>query len=197
MRRRRLGARDRIVLEPSGQSDLVGAGRSGGRVDRRSLPDAVANLADPQPRESLALAATLAGAAFSPAGVVVPHAIAQALGGVLHVPHGLSVALATRQGLDFNREVCTAQYAELARCCRLSADNDETLADEFVATVNDILDRCDLPRTIAVPREAPDGLIGTLVRNAYDSTPVPITLNPRRVNEDEMRGFFERILSSR
>jgi len=30
----------------------------------------------------------LAGAAFSSAGVVVSHAIAQALGGVLHIPHG-------------------------------------------------------------------------------------------------------------
>ena len=62
------------------------------------LGAAVANPESPEHREPLAMAATMAGAAFSAAGVVVSHAIAQALGGVLHVPHGLSVALATRHG---------------------------------------------------------------------------------------------------
>jgi alcohol dehydrogenase class IV len=159
-----------------------------------NLARAVANPDSPEFREPLALAATMAGAAFSAAGVVVPHAIAQALGAVLHTPHGLSVALATRQGLAFNRETCTAQYAELARSCRLAGEDDEVLADRFVATVSELLDRCDLPRTIPVPADAPEDLVERLVRSAYDSAPVPITLNPRKVSEDDLGTGFGEIL---
>lgn len=159
-----------------------------------NLPAAVTNPADPEPREPLALAATMAGAAFSAAGVVVSHALAQALGGVLHIPHSLSVALATRAGLAFNRSACTAQYAELARACRLGGDNDDVLADRFVETVNNLLDRCNLPRTLSVPSDASDGLLEKLVRNAYDSTPVPITLNPRKVSEEDLRELFNEVL---
>jgi len=159
-----------------------------------NLPQAVSDPDDPAPREPLALAATLAGAAFGAAGVVVPHAIAQALGGVLHVPHGLGVALGTRLSLAFNRQACTAQYAELARCCQLGLEDDETLADRFVVAIDEMLDRCGISGQIEVPADAPADLLDRLVRNAYDSTPVPITLNPRKIAEEDMRGFFEHIL---
>lgn len=159
-----------------------------------NMADAVANPESGEFREPLALAATMAGAAFSAAGVVVPHAIAQALGAILHVPHGLSVALATRQGLSFNREACTAQYAELARSCRLTGDDDEALTDRFVVTVNELLDRCDLPSTFPVPADAPEDLVERLVRSACDSAPVPITLNPRKVSDVDMGAMFDCIL---
>ena len=159
-----------------------------------NLADAVANPAAVEYREPLAVAATMAGAAFSEAGVVVSHAIAQAVGAVLHVPHGLAVAVATREGLAFNRAACAAQYADLARCCRLAGEDDAELADRFVEAVNSLLDRCDLPRGIPAPADAPVDLAERLVHNAYESASVPITQNPRRVSEMEVRGLFESIL---
>lgn len=162
-----------------------------------NMAGAVANPDSAEFREPLALAATMAGAAFSAAGVVVPHAIAQALGAVLHVPHGLSVAIATRQGLSFNREACVGQYAELARSCHLAGDDDEALADRFVVTVNELLDRCDLPSTFPAPADAPEDLVEKLVRSAYGSAPVPITLNPRKVSERDMGAMFECVLPRR
>lgn len=169
------------------------AGRAVGLIVAH-LADAVANPADPEPREPLALAATLAGAAFGNAGVVVPHAIAQALGGVLAVPHGLGVALGTRISLRFNREVCAAEYAELARFCNPAAGSNEALADRFVETIDTLFERVGLPGRIPLPDNAPADVIEKLVRNAYDSTPAPITLNPRRIGEDDMRRFFEEVL---
>jgi alcohol dehydrogenase class IV len=100
------------------------AGQAVGLIVRH-LRRAVENPADPAPREPLALAATLAGAAFSAAGVVVTHAIAQALGGLLHVPHGVGVAIATPANLRFNAECCVQQYCELARYCGIAADSPE------------------------------------------------------------------------
>lgn len=160
------------------------------------LAEAVANPQDPEPREPLALAATLAGAAFGNAGVVLPHAIAHALGGVLGVPHGLGVALGTRLSLRFNRQACTAEYAELARSCNLPAGSEDELADRFVNAIDELFERTGLPSRIPLAGDAPSDAIEKLVRNAYDSTPVAITLNPRKIAEDDMRRFFEEVLET-
>ena len=103
----------------------------------------VENPHDPKPREPLALAATLAGAAFSVAGVVVPHAIAQALGGLLHVPHGLGVAVGTPVNLRFNADCCTKQYCELADYCGeqglgLSLETGQETAEELVHFIQEV-----------------------------------------------------------
>ncbi len=159
-----------------------------------NLPRAVAEPENGDYREPLAAAATMAGAAFSAAGVVVSHAIAQSLGAVLHLPHGLSVALATRVGLTFNRSACTGQYADLARHCRLAGNDDEQLADRFVVEIHEVLDRCGLPRTITVSPGAPDNLIDKLVRSALDSARIPITQNPRKVAEEDLAALFSQVL---
>lgn len=161
-----------------------------------NLADAVANPEAAEYREPLAVAATMAGAAFSEAGVVVAHAMSQALGAVLYIPHGLAVAVATREAIAFNREACTAEFADLGRCCRLAGDDDAVLADGFVEAVNGLLDRCGLPKTIPVSADRSGDLLERLVRSAYESSSAPITQNPRRVSEEELRGMFERILGT-
>jgi alcohol dehydrogenase class IV len=169
------------------------AGRAVGLI-MRNLPSAVAAPDDPEPREPLALAATLAGAAFGVAGVVVPHAIAQALGGLLHVPHGLGVAVGTPLSLHYNAERCVEQYCELADCCGLAADSREEKAARFVDCVVELLGSIGIPDRVDVPPDAPDDLIDRLVRNAYESTPVPIQLTPRKVDEAALRAMFEEVV---
>ena len=160
----------------------------------RNLRRAVEQPDDPQPREPLALAATLAGAAFSVAGVVVPHAISQALGGLLHVPHGVGVALATPANLRFNAEHCVAQYAELAGFCGIAADSPEEAAARFVDRILELLRSVGLPDRVDVPPDAPVDLLDKLVRNARESTPVPIALNPRKVDDEALKGMFREVL---
>ena len=169
------------------------AGRAAGLIVAH-LAEAVADPLNPEPREPLALAATLAGAAFENAGVVVPHAIAQALGGVLGVHHGLGVALGTRLSLRFNREACTAEYAQLARFCNLKSGSDEQLADRFVDAIDELFERIGLPSRIPLAGDAPPNAIEKLVRSACEGTRVAITLNPRKVAEEDLRRFFEQVI---
>jgi alcohol dehydrogenase class IV len=160
----------------------------------RNLRRAVEEPDDPGPREPLALAATLAGAAFSVAGVVVPHAISQALGGLLHVPHGVGVAVATPANLRFNAEACVEQYAELAGFCGIAADSPEQSAAKFVDSILELLRSVGLPDRVEVPPDAPADLLDQLVRNARESTPVPITLNPRKVDDGDLKEMFREVL---
>jgi len=160
------------------------------------LPPAVNNPDDPGPREPLALAATLAGAAFSQAGVVVTHAIAQALGAVLHVPHGAAVAVATPPVLRFNAPACVDPYAELAEACRITADSAQAKASRFVETIANLLRAVGLPQRVRVPRPVDDQLVDELVQNARESTPVPITLNPSKVDDCQLAELFRQVLCS-
>ena len=65
-------------------------------------------------RSAMLLGANLAGQAFANAPVAGVHALAYPLGGLHHLPHGLSNALMLRPVLSHNLEAARELYAELA-----------------------------------------------------------------------------------
>ncbi len=65
-------------------------------------------------RSNMLLGACLAGQAFANSPVAAVHALAYPIGGIFHVPHGLSNALVLAEVMRFNAVECAAQYAELA-----------------------------------------------------------------------------------
>jgi len=65
-------------------------------------------------RSAMLLGAHLAGLAFANAPVAGVHALAYPLGGMHHLPHGLSNALMLRVVLQHNSEAARELYAELA-----------------------------------------------------------------------------------
>lgn len=160
-----------------------------------NLRRAVENPLDSEPREALALAATLAGAAFNEAGVVVTHAIAHALGALLNTPHSLGVAAATPVNLRFNAERCVEPLAELAAACGISASSPELQAAAFVERIVALLRSVGLPERIPVPADAPPDLLDRLVRNAQESSPGSITFNPRKVTDAALRELFREVLA--
>ncbi|MEO8406858.1 MAG: iron-containing alcohol dehydrogenase [Oxalobacteraceae bacterium] len=65
-------------------------------------------------RQHMLLGAMLAGQAFANAPVAAVHALAYPIGGIFHVPHGLSNALVLPHVLRFNAAAAETEYAELA-----------------------------------------------------------------------------------
>lgn len=65
-------------------------------------------------RQAMLLGACLAGQAFSNAPVAAVHALAYPIGGIFHVPHGLSNSLVLPHVLRFNAPHAAHLYAELA-----------------------------------------------------------------------------------
>ncbi|GAB2859456.1 iron-containing alcohol dehydrogenase [Pseudoduganella ginsengisoli] len=65
-------------------------------------------------RQSMLLGALLAGQAFANAPVAAVHALAYPIGGIFHVPHGLSNSLVLPHVLRFNAPAAASLYAELA-----------------------------------------------------------------------------------
>ena len=80
------------------------------------LPAAVDQGADLAARSSLAWADTLAGMSICRSGVVLPHGIAMAVGGMFPgAPHGRALASVYRACIDFTWESAVSRFAALAR----------------------------------------------------------------------------------
>jgi alcohol dehydrogenase class IV len=84
------------------------------RLLNGNLLQAVRQPDDLDARSAMLLGAHLAGLAFSNAPVAGVHALAYPLGGLHHLPHGLTNALMLRHVLQHNLEPAREHYAELA-----------------------------------------------------------------------------------
>ena len=158
------------------------------------LVRAVAEPDDAGPRVPLAAAATLSGAAIETAGVTLTHSIAHALGGLLHIPHGEAVAIATPLNLRYNAPRCVETYCRLADRCGISGGSAQEKADRFVDRIVELLSSVGLPDRVNVPDSVSgavsNNLAGRLAQAAIDGTPTPLRLNPRKVG----RADLERLL---
>ena len=79
---------------------------------------------DRSSRDSMHIAATMAGMAFSQAGLGLCHAISHSLGGEFHLPHGRLNAILLPAVMEQNALHCGARYAALARAVGLSGSSD-------------------------------------------------------------------------
>jgi alcohol dehydrogenase class IV len=81
----------------------------------RFLRRAVHNGHDQEAREGMALAATLAGLAFSNVGVALVHALEYPVGGAVHCSHGAGNGLLLPYVMRYNLPERRAAFAEIAR----------------------------------------------------------------------------------
>jgi alcohol dehydrogenase len=84
------------------------------RLLSRNILTAVEDGGNLAARQAMLLGACLAGQAFSNAPVAAVHALAYPIGGIFHVPHGLSNSLVLPHVLRFNAAHAAPLYAELA-----------------------------------------------------------------------------------
>ncbi|MEZ5099234.1 MAG: iron-containing alcohol dehydrogenase [Thermoleophilia bacterium] len=84
------------------------------RLAAGALPAVVADGADRAARSRLSCASLLAGLAMNVSDCGSEHALGQALGGRLHLPHGLAVALVLAESLEHDRPAAAAQLERVA-----------------------------------------------------------------------------------
>ncbi len=102
---------------------------------------AVAHGDDLSARSDMLLGAFFAGQAFANAPVGAVHALAYPLGGVYHIPHGLSNSLVLPHVLRFNGEAAEPLYAQLLAAILPGARPDnasEQLAEYFLMLASEL-----------------------------------------------------------
>lgn len=119
---------------------------------------------DPEAREKMANAATMAGMAFANAFLGVCHSMAHKLGAFYHLPHGVANALMLEEVLRFNASETPvkmgtfsqydhphtlARYAEVAAYLGCAGKDDEESLENLINKINELKDHIGIKKTIA------------------------------------------------
>ena len=100
-------------------------------------------------RLKIHLAATMAGMSFSQAGLGLCHAMAHALGGLFHIPHGRLNAILLPAIIGCNAHVCGKKYAEIARAAGISGSADTIAVRNLRNGLLRLRRELNLPETLA------------------------------------------------
>ncbi len=118
---------------------------------------------DPQAREKMHYAATIAGMAFANSFLGLCHSMAHKLGAMYHVPHGVANALLIRQVIKYNASdapkkqatfpqykfpCAKAKYGQIADELGLGGKTDDEKVKLLISAVDKLMKKVNLPNSI-------------------------------------------------
>lgn len=140
-------------------------------------------------RQAMLLGATLAGQAFANAPCAAVHALAYPIGGIFHVPHGLSNSLVLPHVLRVNASHATPLYAELAQIVAPAVrGSDEARTQGLIEGMEKIA------REVGIETQLRQvGIAATDLDRLADAAMLQtrlLTNNPRSLTRDEVRAIY-------
>lgn len=117
------------------------------------------------------LAATMAGMAFTQAGLGLCHAMAHALGGMFHVPHGRLNAILLPAIVSCNAHAAGKKYAEIARAAGIGGSADTVAVRNLKNGLVRLRRELNLPETLVQAGIAPRAVwnnVGQIVQAALE-----------------------------
>ncbi|MEM6254287.1 MAG: bifunctional acetaldehyde-CoA/alcohol dehydrogenase [Cyanobacteria bacterium P01_D01_bin.156] len=118
---------------------------------------------DPEAREKVHYAATIAGMAFANAFLGICHSLAHKLGSTFHVPHGLANALMISHVVRYNATdapfkqaifpqyeypQAKARYAAIADSLHLGGNTDDDKVDRLIKAIESLKQQVDIPGSL-------------------------------------------------
>ena len=125
----------------------------------------------------------MAGMAFTHAGLGLCHAMAHALGGKFHVPHGRLNAILLPAVIGFNTQTSGAKYGEFARCAGIGGSVEAIAVRNLRGNLCRLRRELGLPETLAEAGVDPAAVraAGAEIAEAALADPCCAT-NPRTVD---------------
>ena len=117
------------------------------------------------------MAATMAGMAFTQAGLGLCHAMSHSLGGMFHVPHGRLNAILLPAVISCNAHTAGKKYAELARAAGMGGSADTIAVRNLKNGLIRLRRELDLPETLAQAGVSPNTVwanVGSIVKAALE-----------------------------
>ncbi|MBQ7817431.1 MAG: iron-containing alcohol dehydrogenase [Oscillospiraceae bacterium] len=145
-------------------------------------------------RGKVHIAATMAGMAFTQAGLGVCHALSHSLGGMFHVPHGRLNAILLPSVVGYNASVAGEKYARLARAAGLGGSAEAIAVRNLKNGLVRLRRELKLPETLAqagvAPRDvwhAMNDIVAAALKDPCCQT------NPVRVEDFMLRQILEEV----
>ena len=142
-----------------------------------------------QARQAMLLGSMLAGQSFANAPVAAVHALAYPIGGIFHVPHGLSNSLVLPHVLRFNASEASTLYAELAEIVAPHVQgSSEARSQALIARMEQIAECVGIETRLSqvgitasdLDRLADDAMLQTRL----------LANNPRAVTREDARAIY-------
>jgi len=135
---------------------------------------------DPEAREKMHNAATIAGLGFSNSMAAMAHALGHSLGALFPVPHGRAVGLFLPYTIEFTvRGSMPTRYAEIARFLGLPASDEAEGAASLAQAIRDLAHRIGQPLSLqqaGIPRQDFEAQLPKLIDNALNDSAMVINL---------------------
>ena len=136
-------------------------------------------------REAMLLGSLMAGMAFANVGVAAAHAFAYPLGGMFHIPHGLSTSLMLIPVMTFNMTGNEEKYKIMAKSLTGRTDvTAQTAMDEIERLVADL----KLPRNLTEVN-VPESALPIMAEKVMDVTRL-LGNNPRKVTPNDALAIY-------
>jgi alcohol dehydrogenase class IV len=155
------------------------------RLIGRSLVPAFLDGEDAAARSEMACGSLLAGLTMNIADCTAEHSLGQAIGGMFHVPHGLTIGVVLVQTLERERRLVPEQLERVADALGVPADGSAD-GSRAVRGVSDLLARLRFPvlRSLGVQETHVDALTDLALADPFH------TVAPEPWTEQEIRGAF-------
>jgi choline dehydrogenase len=160
------------------------------RLAGRSLVPAFRDGANPGGRSEMACASLLAGLAMNISDCTAEHALAQAIGALFRVPHGLTVGLVLAETLERERCHVPERLERVADALGVPDDGSRD-GSRAVRAVRNLLDELEFPvlRSIGVDAGHLDALTELALEDSF------LLQSPEPWTADEVRGAFAAALA--
>ena len=147
-------------------------------------------------RQAIHNAATMAGLAFSQAGLGLCHAMAHSLGGAFHLPHGRLNAMLLPAVITCNAPAAAGKYAHMARAAGMGAAAEAMGVRNLKNGLIRLRKELQMPATLAQAGIDPRSVreqANAIIQAAYNdpcchTNPVPVTENMVRQVLEEVTG---------
>ena len=155
-----------------------------------NLPAAYAKANNMEARFNMALAATMAGMAFTSGGLGAVHALSNVLGVRYHLSHGRSNAVMLPYVVDYNKIGNLNKYAHIAQAM---GENIEGLfayqaAEKLVTSINRLLELLSIPNKISAYGASRED-IPMLVEGGMKLSRLFVP-NPRNLTEEDVKNIY-------
>lgn len=163
-----------------------------------NLEGAIETPASLEFRQNMALAAALAGMAISHRGTTTAHAIAEPLGALTHIPHGLGVTISTIPVLRHTVADAPACLARLWRdvCLGQKLKNETAEATAFVDKLENLIAAVGMKKTVEniIGTEACTGLDERLIDSIMTFKFRPLKQHPVEFDANSLRPIVQDII---
>lgn len=139
-------------------------------------------------REGMMKGSLLAGLAFGNSDVGAVHCIAESIGALHDIPHGVANAVFLPFVMEFNLPVSSGRYAELARLTAIEEPDDALASRKLIQRIR------ELSRAMGIPSFQGLGLkehqLAEIARKSFENNSSPS--NPRVVTADDYLSILKK-----